>query len=310
VEKLNSLLRNWANDGIGIPQGHDPSSFLGNVYLNEVDQAMIAEGFNYYRFADDIKVFEIEEKRLRQAISRLTELLRPLNLHLSGGKTKIIQKEEYYSEKLQFVEEMDAVGYGLSRGEEVAVIEEKLKYLWSTSLRSKKFDKTIINFCLNRFRKIESKYALKAVLSRNFFDPSIAPSVMSYLELFINTKGVQNALIAAFKNSSYDYERIFILKTLLKSDKSLFDFNEINRDEIYRSGNFMLVGYYLILAYKFGNDGLRSIVKTKFNNTYKGDPKVSRYFLIALSSNSISKNEMRAFAKTQPFLKYTLQYLS
>ena len=28
------------------------------------------------------------------------------------------------------------------------------------------------------------------------------PSVMSYLELFINNKSVQNALVAAFKNSS------------------------------------------------------------------------------------------------------------
>jgi hypothetical protein len=257
VEELNTLLRNWTTDGIGIPQGHDQSSFLGNVYLNEVDQAMIADGFNYYRFADDIKVFEVEEKKLRQAISRLTELLRPLNLHLSGGKTKIVQKEDYYSDKLQFAEEMDAVGYGLAVGEQTEVVEDKLKYLWNSSLKGKKFDKTMINFCLNRFRKINSKYALKAVLSKNLFDPSIAPSVMAYLVLFINNKSVQNALIAAFKNSSYEYQRIFILKTLVKANKLTFNLNEINREEIYKSGNFMLVGYYLIFAYKFGNDGVR-----------------------------------------------------
>ncbi len=310
TDQLSTLLRNWTQDGLGIPQGHDQSSFLGNVYLNEVDQAMVAEGFNYYRFADDIKVFEVEEKKLRQAISRLTELLRPLNLHLSGGKTKIIQKEEYYYDKLQFTEEMEAIGYGLAVGEETEIVENNLKHLWNSSLKSKKFDKTIINFCLNRFRKIKSKDALKAVLSKNLFDPSISPSVMAYLELFINDKSVQSALVAAFKNSSYEYQRIFILKTLVKASRLKLNMNEINREEIYKNGNFMLIGYYLIFAYKFGNDGIRSMVKTKFNNTYKTDFKICRYFMVALNSNLTSKNEIKTFTKVQPSLIYTQQYLS
>jgi hypothetical protein len=309
VEQLLFLLKGWSNNGIGIPQGYDQSSFLGNIYLNEVDQAMIADGFNYYRFADDIKVFEIEEKKLRKAISRLTELLRPLNLHLSGGKTKIIQREEYYSEKLQFTEDMDAINYGINQGENAEITENSLKLLWSSGLKAKKFDKTTINFCLNRFRKIKSKYALKAVLSKNLFDPSIAPSVTSYLELFINTKSVQCALLAAFKNTSYEYQRIFILKTLAAADKLFFNLNEIDREEIYKSGNFMLVGYYLIFAYKFGNDGVRSLVKTKFNNTYKTDPKISRYFLFALNSNPVSRSEMKTFVNMQPSLKRTYKFL-
>lgn len=310
VGLLNNLLRSWSNDGIGIPQGHDPSSFLGNIYLNEVDQAMIADGFNYYRFADDIRVFELEEKKIRQAISKLTELLRPLNLHLSGGKTKIIQKEEYYTDRMQFAEEMEAIGYGLSVGENIENFETNLKEIWDSVIKSKKPDKTVINFCLNRFRKIKSKHALKVVLQRSLFDPSFTHTVLPYLELFVDSKSVQDALVSAFRNTSYDYQKIFILKHLISAKKIKFDLNQIKREEMYQSGNFMLIGYYLIFAYKFGNDGIRSIMKTKFNNTYKIDSKISRFFLIALNSNSKSKSEMRAFVKEQPILKHTLHYLN
>jgi hypothetical protein len=96
---------------------------------------------------------------------------------------------------------------------------------------------------------------------------------------------------------------------LIKARKLKIDLNQIKREDIYQSGNFMLIGYYLILAYKFGNDGLRSMMKNKFNNTYKSDSKISRYFLVALYSQDKTKSEMKVLTKLQPILQYTLNYL-
>jgi len=302
---LKNLLNKWTTSGIGIPQGYDASSFLGNVYLNEVDQAMIADGFNYYRFADDIRIFELEEKKIRQAMSKLTVLLRPLNLHLSGGKTQIIQKEEYYSSGMKFSDEIESVNYGIFSGWFI-MAEKKLRILWNSAMKSKKLDKTVIKFCLTKFTQFKSIYPLKTILAKNLFDPSFARHVSAYLDLHINNKKVQNALVSAFRNTSYEYQRIFILKSLIKADEAKFDILQIDQEEIFKNGNFLLIGYYFILVYKFGNDGLRSLMKIRFDKSHRTDQKICRYFLIALNSCSNTRKEIKAFFRASAVIKVHL----
>lgn len=309
VVKIESLLSSWFEDGIGIPQGYDVSSFLGNVYLHEVDQAMIASGFTYYRFADDIRVFALEDKDIRRAVSKLTELMRPLNLHLSGGKTSIINKTEYLSKNNVFADEMDAINYSLDVSKLTDETEESLKKIWFEIFKNGQFNKSAFNFCLYRFRRINSEIPLKTLLAKNLFDPSYSPLVCSYLENHINKKRVQDVMLSVFQNTAYDYQKIFLLKTFIKVDKIKFNPALIDENSIYQSGNFMLIGFYFVFMAKFGNAGQKAVIKSKFNNSYKDDEKVGRYFLIALQYFPNPTVEMNQLLKTKPILVDTVKYL-
>jgi hypothetical protein len=160
VSRLRKLLLFWNPSGIGIPQGNNCSSFLANVYLDEIDKAMLDDGYNYYRFVDDIRIFADDERTLRMAAARLTELLRPLNLHLNGGKTELRDLAKHQSRKNEFADEMAAIEYGIETGVVGFMdgTENKLKELWAATVSSSHLDKTKFKYCVNRFRKIGSDF--------------------------------------------------------------------------------------------------------------------------------------------------------
>lgn len=310
AQKIESLITAWFDGGFGIPQGYDASSFLGNVYLHEVDEAMIDAGFTYYRYADDLRVFALEEKDIRRAIAKLTELMRPLNLHLSGGKTKILTKEKHLSSSNKFSDELEAISYGLEISEPVTETEEALRKIWVTIFKNDGFDKTAFSFCLNRFRRIGSEIPLKVLLAKNLLDPSFAPQVCRYLEKYVNKKSVQGAIMAVMNNSSYDWQKIFLLKTLLCAEKMKVPIGAIDSDAVYNSGNFMLIGYYFIFIAKFGSAGQRALIKSRFNNNFKDDEKIGRYFLVALTHFPNPHAEMTHLLKTKSILSSTVKYLA
>jgi len=45
IDELMKLLAQWhTNPGVGLLQGHNPSSLLGNIYLDPVDKVMYERG--------------------------------------------------------------------------------------------------------------------------------------------------------------------------------------------------------------------------------------------------------------------------
>ncbi len=307
TSKLGYLLNTWHASGIGIPQGSDPSSFLGNVYLHEIDEMMINEKFTYYRFMDDIRVFALEEKEIRRAIAKLTELMRPLNLHLAAGKTHVLSAESYLTPANQFSEEMEGIQYGLKLDATNKYTLAQLKRLWTVA--NKGLDKTLVNFCINRFKEIKSEIPLASILKKKLLDPSFSSTITSYLEVFIDKKRVQSLLTTVLDDSSYVYQKILILRTLTKAKKLHSHVSEIDKEKIYHSNNFMLIGYYFILVGKFGSPGLKASIKSKFLSSYADDEKISRYFLVALSYFPNYKTEISQLLRTAKYLVPTAKYV-
>lgn len=104
VNLLCSLLRYWTWPTVygfdiarGIPQGNEVSSFLGNIYLLQLDKEL--EKFcknrdaKYFRYMDDIKIFSKEEYIAREAIFTMNDALRKLHLNIQGSKTAILEAE-------------------------------------------------------------------------------------------------------------------------------------------------------------------------------------------------------------------------
>jgi hypothetical protein len=88
---LRTMLNGWsATRGMGLPQGPDASRLLANLYLHQVDQALIANGIVFTRYMDDYRLFGRSSTEVRAASQELHTLLRYRGLSLSSAKTKLL----------------------------------------------------------------------------------------------------------------------------------------------------------------------------------------------------------------------------
>lgn len=66
----------------GIPQGSAISPVLANLFLDELDEAMLAQGYRYLRYADDYVILCKERRRAFQALELSKKVLADLLLEL------------------------------------------------------------------------------------------------------------------------------------------------------------------------------------------------------------------------------------
>jgi retron-type reverse transcriptase len=99
---LSRILHSWTRTtstgtsvGRGIPQGNEVSSFLGNIYLLPLDQALDKfcrnRGAIWLRYVDDVEVYSKDANTAREVISVINGALRRLHLNLQGSKTEICE---------------------------------------------------------------------------------------------------------------------------------------------------------------------------------------------------------------------------
>ncbi|WP_320203557.1 RNA-directed DNA polymerase [Agrobacterium rosae] len=94
VDQLFGYLTSWSFNGDrGLPQNRDASSFLANIYMRSVDQAMLDKGYNYFRYMDDVKIVCASEGAAKRALKELVLVLRPLGQVVNGGKTQIVASD-------------------------------------------------------------------------------------------------------------------------------------------------------------------------------------------------------------------------
>ncbi len=66
----------------GIPQGSPISPILANLYLDELDEAMLKQGYKYVRYADDFLVLCKTEEKAKQSLEFTDEILDKMFLEL------------------------------------------------------------------------------------------------------------------------------------------------------------------------------------------------------------------------------------
>lgn len=112
IDRMFRLLEfwDWNPSGnlpraIGLPQGNDVSSFLANVYLADLDNAMLdivgGDTSKYYRYVDDTKVYTDDRDEARRALVTLEQVLRTLGLNTQSAKTKILAADEIFDEEVE-----------------------------------------------------------------------------------------------------------------------------------------------------------------------------------------------------------------
>lgn len=108
ISTLSELLTQWGySERHGLPQNRDASSFIANVVLNSVDQEMVHQGFDYYRYVDDIRIICTSKRAARHAATVLIGQLRTVGMNINSSKTKILTAESPASDINEFFPSSD-----------------------------------------------------------------------------------------------------------------------------------------------------------------------------------------------------------
>lgn len=94
IQTLCELLVRWSySERHGLPQNRDPSSFVANIILCEVDHRIAKAGFDYFRYVDDIRILCADEKAAKRALVSLVAELRTVGMNINSAKTNILTVE-------------------------------------------------------------------------------------------------------------------------------------------------------------------------------------------------------------------------
>lgn len=156
IDALFECLKYWCHsERYGLPQNRDASSFLANMYMLEIDRHMLAQGYQYFRYMDDIKITCTDKFHARRALKELSLQLRKLGLSVNSGKTEICDASE--TEKIN--KHLDSGGSELQqidaiwRTRSLAYISRSFPQLQAFTLRllnEGEIDSREFRYCIKR----------------------------------------------------------------------------------------------------------------------------------------------------------------
>ncbi len=145
----------------GLPQNRDASSFLANMYMRQVDVVLRKEGYEYFRYMDDIKIICKDEASARRALKILSIELRGLDLSVNSKKTKIVSGKDGggINECLDIgsseIERLDSMWKTRNRGV-VTLSFPLLQQLTIETLKSRNVDSREFRYCIGRMSLLAS----------------------------------------------------------------------------------------------------------------------------------------------------------
>ncbi len=183
LEMLFKLLKKWTvpHTQRGISQNRNPSSFLANIYLSSIDHEMISNGYNYYRYMDDIRFTCPDRFKARKYLKDLIAELRKKGLNVNSKKTQILNKNNPDDQvKLtDFLPSPDRTIEGIDsrlkkkRAEDIQQAVPMLRRKILELIRDKKTQDREFRFCVNRFETLLRNKTLKGLIDVSEIIPRI-----------------------------------------------------------------------------------------------------------------------------------------
>jgi hypothetical protein len=239
IESICSCLLKWSfNAEHGLPQNRDISSFLANIYLSPIDDIMINEGFDYYRYMDDIRIICKDYFQARKAIQILSVELRKIDLSLNGNKTKVLvydtdeHKNFIHDEELE-LERIDAL-INTKKRNIVAIAYQEVMNKLEKCLNNSEYDSRSFRFLIDRISTIAK---CKDIKKPKYYYRKIK-------------KNILNAIVThpAFMDKYYNFlSSIELTKTDLNK---LFEYISNNDYSIYSWQNYAIWKLFILNNYK------------------------------------------------------------
>jgi len=82
----------------GIPQGSNASDFIANLFLYEIDREMIAHGYHYVRYVDDIRILGADKPTVQRGLILFDLELKRAGLVAQVTKTSVHEIEDIEKE--------------------------------------------------------------------------------------------------------------------------------------------------------------------------------------------------------------------
>jgi excisionase family DNA binding protein len=202
---LDGMLRRWAHvPGHGLAQGPNASRLLGNLYLLPVDRAMLAAGFKYSRFMDDVRIVATTKADAVAGIRLFERECRARGLIVSAGKTALLHGADARRD-LQDDKERAAAAYFMEV-HATTIARRSLKKILGKALRREgSIDVRGATFSLWRLAQLLEPSVLTRVLNRLEDLAPLASVVAAYLRPFISRPRVVNGLARFFADPQRSY---------------------------------------------------------------------------------------------------------
>jgi len=233
VELLYAFLRKVAmSNHSGIPQNYDPSSYFCTAFLDFLDKDLLAKGLKHFRYVDDIKVACRTRKDAQLAIIEIIHSLRKMNLNVQSSKTQIWHETD--PEFREFAKKFPPLLTAIDKATEskdkdlISSLLPKLLILTRTEMKKTPFDERIFRACIRRIVKCHyfsnvKIPSLTSIVNRSFKlmtqMPGRSDTIVDFLSLYKNNKGVQERTFALIKDVIYFWQEMKLWELLVKSTK-------------------------------------------------------------------------------------------
>lgn len=180
IDHLERCLKKWCfRSTHGLPQNRDASSFLANIAMLSVDQAMLDRGYTYFRYMDDIRIAAPSKYKARSALQDLIVELRKIGLNVNSGKTEIVEPgtprhADLLNTRDRELEQID----NLWNSRSLPVIRRSFEPLRSLSLRliaENRTDERAFRFCVKRFENLA--LCKEVDMPENYFEPMVQAAI-------------------------------------------------------------------------------------------------------------------------------------
>ena len=210
INHLERCLKEWCFCTThGLPQNRDASSFLANIFMLTVDEAMLNRGYAYFRYMDDIRVASPTRYKARAALQDLIIELRKIGLNVNAGKTEILEPEtQQYTELLSSHDrELEQID-NMWRSRSLPVIRRSFEPLRSLALQlisDKRTNERAFRFCVKRFENLALCKEIDT--PADYFQPMIQ-SAIGELDMHPWTTDQLVRFLKAAPTNKEDIERV------------------------------------------------------------------------------------------------------
>jgi len=324
---LPRLLGKWAIglNKFGIPQINDPSSFMGNLYLDELDKWFSIQQIESLRYVDDIRIFAESEAQARSFLANTIVKLREMGLYIAAGKTKIQPSEEVINQLEKARSKINEIdGHLGTRQRECFQIATKLLKNFFIELvdEPRNFNDRHFRYCLNRFKRLYGtgysqdlqERAIKEVISRFISMPESTNVFVDYLSLFPENeliyKGVLDFLESPY--NIYPWQEMHLMELLIRANLT---------SKLKKRGNQIANGIInsgkhpasLIKAYIFQGKNGTYADRRDMRAKYPQEPREELKRAIIFSTQEMQLSERKYFyqniAEDSYPIKQTINYV-
>lgn len=217
----------------GIPQINDASSFMANMYLDELDKWLVSRKLVYLRYVDDIRIFAKTEPEAKKALAELIVKMREMGLYVASGKTKIKKTADVLGELTKGRNQIKDIESDIDSAdpERMNVAAEKMKLFFLQLVNDPlEFNDRLFRFCVNRFKRLyvtglgleTHERVIYEVIQRIGTMPESTDIFVDYLSLFVDNEFIQSSTLDFLEspNNIYPWQEMLLLELLVRLNLS------------------------------------------------------------------------------------------